>query len=107
MPGDSKLDETKHARLIADYFNTDHIELDAEEGSVNLIETLVKYFDEPMSDSSMIPTFLVSRLVKPHCSVVLGGDGGDELFGGYGHHSRLLKLEKYLRFVPLASRNFE
>ena len=104
VPGDSALDETQHARLIADYFNTDHIELDAVEGSVNLIETLVKYFDEPMSDSSMIPTFLVSRLVKPHCSVVLGGDGGDELFGGYGHYSRLLKLEKYLKFMPLASR---
>jgi asparagine synthase (glutamine-hydrolysing) len=52
----------------------------------------------------MIPTFLVSRLVREHCSVALGGDGGDELFGGYDHYDRLLRLESAARPVPRVVR---
>lgn len=100
FPGYGVMDETPHARLIADYFGTEHIELVAEDNSVNLLPQLVKQFDEPMVDSSMFPTWLVCNLVGQHCKVALGGDGGDELFGGYGHYSRLLKLEKYQTFLP-------
>jgi asparagine synthase (glutamine-hydrolysing) len=52
----------------------------------------------------MIPTFLVSRLVRGHCTVALGGDGGDELFGGYSHYSRLLALQRIARRMPAALR---
>ena len=100
FPGHGKMDESEHARLIARYFNTEHIELSAEPQTADLITVLSKQFDEPIIDSSMIPTFMVSQLVKKHCSVALGGDGGDELFGGYSHYSRVLFLEKYMENIP-------
>ena len=100
IPGSNSLDESKHARLISDFFDTEHVELDASEPNIELLQKLAKVFDEPMNDSSMIPTFLVSELIKGHCSVALGGDGGDELFGGYHHYNRLLKAQKYFGLVP-------
>ena len=100
FPGAGRLDETEHARLIARHFGTDHTELMAEPATAELIPLLARQFDEPMVDSSMIPTFLVSRLVRQHCTVALGGDGGDELFAGYEHYSRLLWMQSRLRFVP-------
>lgn len=100
FPGHGKLDETEHARLIARHFGTRHTELMAETAAANLIPRLACQFDEPMVDSSMIPTFLVSQLVRQHCTVALGGDGGDELFGGYGHYSRLLWMQKRLALMP-------
>ena len=101
FPGHEKLDETKHARLISKYFNTKHIELEAESITSDLIPILAKQFDEPIVDSSMIPTYLVSQLVRKYCTVALGGDGGDELFGGYNHYDRMLWMEKKFRNVPL------
>lgn len=100
FPGHGKLDETHHARLIAEYFGTKHTELIAEPTSADLLPALACQFDEPMVDSSMIPTWLVSRLVRQHCKVALGGDGGDELFGGYAHYSRLLWMQKRIALLP-------
>lgn len=98
--GCGKLDETEHARLIARHFDTEHIELEAQPVTANLLSCLVKQFDEPIIDSSMIPTFLVSQLVRQHCTVALGGDGGDELFGGYNHYSRLAWMQSHLGWIP-------
>lgn len=106
FPGYGMIDESGHAKLIAEYFNTEHIELQAEENSAHLLPMLVRQFDEPMADSSMFPTWLVSNLVKQHCTVALGGDGGDELFGGYGHYSRLLNLQKYFKYTPRLLKRF-
>ncbi len=100
FPGHGNLDETPHARLIARFFGTEHIEMMAEPTTVDLLPTLARQFDEPMVDSSMFPTWLVSSLVRQHCSVALGGDGGDELFGGYKHHSRLLWMQQQLAHIP-------
>jgi asparagine synthase (glutamine-hydrolysing) len=100
FPGHGKLDETEHARLIARHFGTDHVELDAQPTTADLVKRLACQFDEPMVDSSMIPTFMVSQLVRQHCTVALGGDGGDELFGGYGHYSRLIWLKRRLGLIP-------
>jgi asparagine synthase (glutamine-hydrolysing) len=105
FPGYGQYDETEHARLIASAFNTTHIELVAEETTVDLLPILARQFDEPIVDSSIIPTYLVSKLAREHCTVVLGGDGGDELFGGYSHYSRLLKFEKYAKPIPAVFRN--
>ena len=104
FPGHGKLDETEHARLIARHFGTEHMELVAEPATADLLPRLARQFDEPMVDSSMIPTFLVSQLVRQHCTVALGGDGGDELFGGYHHYSRLLWMQKRLGPIPLPLR---
>lgn len=100
FPNSGKFDEREHARLIANYFKTDHMELEVMPPSPDLLKKLARQYDEPIVDSSMIPTYLVSKLVSKYCKVVLGGDGGDELFGGYEHHSRLLWVEKYTKFIP-------
>ncbi len=104
FPGHNALDEVGHARLIAREFGTEHCELEASPASADLLPMLARQFDEPVMDSSMIPTFLVSQLVRQHCTVALGGDGGDELFAGYGHYSRLLWMAQRLGIVPLAIR---
>jgi asparagine synthase (glutamine-hydrolysing) len=104
FPGHAEADESEHARLIARYFGTEHTELVAEPSTADLIPRLARQFDEPMVDSSMVPTWLVSNLVRQHCTVALGGDGGDELFGGYGHHSRLLWMQDRPGRLPLSLR---
>lgn len=104
FPGYGKYDETEHARLIAQHFGTEHMELEAEATTVDLLPMLARQFDEPVIDSSMIPTYLVSRLIRKHCTVALGGDGGDELFGGYSHYSRLLWLYRHFGSTPLRLR---
>jgi asparagine synthase (glutamine-hydrolysing) len=100
FPSHSKFDETPHARLIARHFGTEHVELMAEPTTADLLPTLARQFDEPMVDSSMFPTWLVCHLVRQYCTVALGGDGGDELFGGYSHYSRLLWMQRRLRYLP-------
>jgi asparagine synthase (glutamine-hydrolysing) len=102
LPGLGRYDETEHARLIASHFGTEHLELDAGVGdaSVELLPMLARQVDEPIADSSIVPTYLVSRLAREHCTVALGGDGGDELFGGYRHYSRLLRLQRSLGRIP-------
>ncbi|MEO6096563.1 MAG: asparagine synthase (glutamine-hydrolyzing) [Fibrobacteria bacterium] len=104
FPGQAKFDETKHARLIASYFGTDHNELEADGATVDLLPILARQFDEPIIDSSMLPTYLVSNMIRKHCTVALGGDGGDELFGGYSHYNRLLWLQARFGKVPSVVR---
>jgi asparagine synthase (glutamine-hydrolysing) len=104
FPGYGQYDETEHARLIARHFGTEHVELVAAESSVDLLPLLARGLDEPMVDSSVIPTYLVSQLVREHCTVALGGDGGDELFGGYPHYDRLLWLQQHFGAIPLGLR---
>jgi asparagine synthase (glutamine-hydrolysing) len=104
FPGAGKLDESEHARRVAEHFGTDHSTLVGEPSTVELLPLLARQFDEPMNDSSMVPTFLVSQLIRKHCTVALGGDGGDELFGGYTHYDRMLKLQERFGAVPLALR---
>ncbi len=97
---DRKYDETAHARLVARHFATDHVELDAAEPTADLLPLLARQFDEPIVDSSMIPTYLVSKLTREQCTVALGGDGGDELFGGYRQYNRLIAMREWSRWLP-------
>jgi len=99
VPG-SPLDETHHARLIADAFNTEHHVLPIEAPSLDLLDELAPFIDEPIADSSILPTFLVSRMTRQHVTVALGGDGGDELYGGYRHYQNALLDEARLGWLP-------
>jgi asparagine synthase (glutamine-hydrolysing) len=105
FPGGGRHDESAHAQAIASYFGTDHLTLDAEPSTVDILPLLAKQFDEPLIDSSMVPTYLVSRLVRQHCTVALGGDGGDELFGGYTHYDRMIKLQARFGSMPRPFRS--
>lgn len=100
FPGHGSYDEGPYARLVASHFGTRHTELVAEPATVDLLPELARQYDEPVGDSSMVPTYLVSRLVRESCTVALGGDAGDELFGGYIHYSRILRQMKWRRFMP-------
>ncbi len=106
FPGYGKYDETEHARAIARHYGTEHVELEASagDGTVELLPLLARQFDEPIADSSMIPTYLVSRMTREHCTVALGGDGGDELFGGYHHYSRMLRMQQKVGRIPRVLR---
>tara|TARA_Y100001968_G_C19450752_1_gene768413 strand:- start:4791 stop:6656 length:1866 start_codon:yes stop_codon:yes gene_type:complete len=98
--GYSKFDESYKARTIANYFGTNHIELNAEPSCIENLYYLSEIFDEPIIDSSIIPTYLIYKLVSNHSTVVLGGDGGDELFGGYDHYYKFLIMEEISNLLP-------
>jgi asparagine synthase (glutamine-hydrolysing) len=100
FPGSGRFDEAPYARLVADHFGTSHTELVAEPAHVELLPELARQYDEPIADSSVVPTFLVPRLIRRHATVALGGDGGDELFGGYTWYSRFLRQERVRRYIP-------
>ena len=104
FPGHGSYDEGPYARMVADHFGTDHTELVAESPSVDLLPVLARQYDEPIADSSIVPTYLVSRLIRQHATVALGGDGGDELFGGYPHYSWVQWQSGARRWVPAALR---
>ena len=80
---EQEYNELEYARQIARKFDTDHHELIVEPNVLDVIDDLAWYLDEPFGDSSAIPTYIVSKLASEHVTVVLSGDGGDELFAGY------------------------
>ncbi len=79
-------DESPFAHTAATYFGSDHHTEIIGSDQVELLYRLIHHFDEPFADSSMIPTYLVSQLARQEVSVVLSGDGGDEVFAGYHQH---------------------
>ena len=82
---DKEKDESQYARKIAEYLGTSHHEyIVTEDDARDMIGDMLEFYDEPFADSSVIPTMMVSKLAKHDVSMVLSGDGGDELFHGYG-----------------------
>ena len=100
---DKTYDETEYAREIARRFQTDHVEKQIGPDSWKLTERLARQLDEPFADTSLYPTFLVSELARKHVTVVLSGDGGDELFGGY-HAYRAQEIDRVYHRVPRVLR---
>jgi len=95
---ESEFNELPYAKIVAEHFGTDHHELVAEPGSLSLLPKLMKQYDEPLADTSIIPTYLISKATRDYVTVVLSGDGGDELFGGYSHH-RDCFIDKVIRSI--------
>lgn len=75
--------ELDDARIIAEKYNTDHMEVKININIERDIEDILAHFGEPFADSSAIPTYYISQEIKKHVTVALSGDGGDEFFGGY------------------------
>jgi len=83
VPG-SWRDESKRARLVAEKYGTEHTEIPLDPACVNALPRLVEEFGEPYADSSAIPSYFVASMAARSTKVILTGDGGDEIFGGYG-----------------------
>src|SRR5690606_22964202 len=90
-------DELEHARVVARLFDPEHHEFVVRPDGLAILDGLIEHFDEPFADSSAIPTWYVSEMARRHVTVVLSGDGGDELFGGYDRylpHPRVLRFDR-------------
>ena len=98
---EESFDESAYARQVATLFGSDHHHevLDLDKAS-ELIPGVLSRLDEPMGDSSILPTYLLSRFARQQVTVALGGDGGDELFAGYDPFKALKLAQWYQRLVP-------
>ena len=100
-----QFDELDHARKVAAHFGTDHHEFVVRPDGLSILDRLIEHFDEPFADSSAIPTWYVSEIARRHVTVVLSGDGGDELFGGYDRYLPHPRVAQFDRLnVPGARR---
>ncbi len=97
---DGKYNESKYAMQVAESLQTQHHEFRVKEKEVmELIDSFLPLCDEPFADSSALPTMMVSRLARNHVTVALSGDGGDELFMGYGAYNWAKTLNR--KWIPL------
>ena len=97
--------EAPYARKIADYLKTNHTEVFVTESDLlDIIPQLPTMYDEPFADSSQIPTALISSLAKDNVTVILSGDGADELFGGYNRYRYVPKIWRYVSMISPSMR---
>ena len=100
---EEKYNELPYARMVAAKYGTDHHEEIVRPDAEEVLSDLITVFDEPFADSSAIPTYYVSRMARRHVTVALSGDGGDEIFAGYGRYLDSTLADR-LEHVPLALR---
>jgi asparagine synthase (glutamine-hydrolysing) len=99
---EQKFNELPYAQLVADKYKTEHHTITVRPNAVDLVQRLVRHFDEPFGDSSAIPTYLVSEFAAQHVKVALSGDGGDELFAGYRSFAVVNQLRRWDRLPQFA-----
>ena len=100
FPESSHFNESQYAKKIAAFCKSQHQEINGHEIQPSLLEEVVTFFDEPLSDPSLLPTYILCRAISNYCKVAIGGDGADELFGGYPHYKRFMQLENFDRVLP-------
>ncbi len=84
---EKKFNETEFAQIVADQYKTEHYELTVHQNVKDNLEKIVRFFDEPFADPSLVPTYFVSELAQQQVTVAISGDGGDEVFAGYEKYS--------------------
>ncbi|HIH20704.1 TPA: asparagine synthase (glutamine-hydrolyzing) [Candidatus Micrarchaeota archaeon] len=105
-------EDEKYSRLVAEELGTEHTELHVNSANCSIFPQVAWHLDEPAVDIAALPTYLMAREAKKHVSVILTGDGGDEVFGGYGRYSRLGSISKWswaarhLKHLPLGLNSF-
>ena len=98
---DSRFDESKHARAIADHLGTRHHEFTLTEREIlDQVPSIVGWMDEPTANASFFPVYLISALARSQVTVVLAGDGGDELFAGYNRYTLAPRVWRATGWLP-------
>ena len=98
-------DESAHAAAVARHLGTEHTELRVDgHAALDLVPAMPRVFDEPFADSSQLPMALLCQMTRRHVTVALSGDGGDELFFGYGRYTRALRNYRTMARVPAPLR---
>jgi asparagine synthase (glutamine-hydrolysing) len=109
LGGASEVNETSWSKFAAEYFKTEHRQLRVSaDDAINCFDRVVSHLDEPVADPACIPTYLISKLARSEVTVVLSGEGADELFGGYLRYRlerlavllRTFSYPDFLRFIP-------
>lgn len=100
---DPRYDESKYARDVAKYLGTEHIEEKLSPDPALLLEQLSRTLDQPFADSSIVPTYMLAKFAREEVVVALGGDGGDELFGGYDRYIATPIMQRWNAAMSLAA----
>jgi len=104
---EAQFDESAHARAVAHHLGTEHTEVIVSEAEcLQTTRNIGQLLDEPLGDSSFVPTYLVSAITRRHVTVALTGDGGDELFGGYWRYAEFSRLAWIFRSSPEFGRRW-
>lgn len=93
-------DETRYARLVAEHFGTEHHEVVLGSKDIGLLPEVIWHFDEPVLDASAFPEYMIAEKAKKYVTVVLVGEGSDELFLGYAQHRLLPRMHSYQKVFP-------
>lgn len=101
---DPVFDERRHARAAAQHLNVHLHEHELPVDALDTLPEIIWHYGQPFADPSMVPTYYVSKYARQHVTVVLNGDGGDELFGGYSRPVVARAAAHYKRMVPGAVR---